>query len=50
MAWALLFLAGLLEAALRAGDKALARSLAEERVAQKPRCPFSQELRSRAMQ
>ena len=40
----------LLEAALRAGDKALARSLAEERVAQKPRCPFSQELRSRAMQ
>lgn len=39
----------LLEAALRAGDKALARSLAEERVAQKPRCPFSQELRSRAM-
>jgi tetratricopeptide (TPR) repeat protein len=40
----------LLEAALRAGDKALARPLAEERVAQKPRCPFSQELRSRAMQ
>jgi tetratricopeptide (TPR) repeat protein len=40
----------LLEAALRAGDKALARSLAEERVAHKPRCPFSQELRSRAMQ
>ncbi len=40
----------LLEAALRAGNKALARSLAEERVAQKPRCPFSQELRSRAMQ
>jgi len=40
----------LLEAALRAGDKALARSLAEERVAQKPRCRFSQELRSRAMQ
>jgi hypothetical protein len=40
----------LLEAALRAGDKELARSLAEERVAHKPRCPFSQELRARAMQ
>jgi tetratricopeptide (TPR) repeat protein len=40
----------LLEAALRAGDKALARTLAEARVAQKPRCPFSQELRSRALQ
>jgi hypothetical protein len=40
----------LLEAALRVGDKAVARTLAEERVAQKPRCPFSQELRSRAMQ
>jgi len=40
----------LLEAALRAGDKALARTLAEERVAQKPRCAFSQELRNRAMQ
>jgi hypothetical protein len=40
----------LLEAALRAGDKAVARTLAEERVAQKPLCPFSQELRSRAMQ
>lgn len=40
----------LVEAALRAGDKALARALAEARVAQKPRCPFSQELRSRAMQ
>ena len=40
----------LLEAALRAGDKALARTLAEERVAHKPLCPFSQELRSRAMQ
>ncbi|HET9735807.1 MAG TPA: tetratricopeptide repeat protein [Burkholderiales bacterium] len=40
----------LLEAALRGGDKALARTLAEERVAQKPRCPFSQELRSRALQ
>jgi hypothetical protein len=40
----------LLEAALRAGDKAIARTLAEERVAQKPHCPFSQELRSRAVQ
>jgi hypothetical protein len=40
----------LIEAALRGGDKALARTLAEERVAEKPRCPFSQELRSRAMQ
>jgi len=40
----------LLEAALRVGDKSVARMLAEERVAQKPRCPFSQELRSRAMQ
>ena len=40
----------LLEAALRAGDKALARTLAEERVALKPRCAFSQELRNRAMQ
>jgi tetratricopeptide (TPR) repeat protein len=40
----------LLEAALRGGDKALARTLAEERVTHKPRCPFSQELRSRAMQ
>ena len=40
----------LLEAALRVGDKSVARMLAGERVAQKPRCPFSQELRSRAMQ
>jgi tetratricopeptide (TPR) repeat protein len=40
----------LLEAALRAGDKPLARALASERVALKPRCPFSQELRARAMQ
>ena len=40
----------LLESALRAGDKALARSLANERAALKPHCPFSRELRARAMQ
>ena len=40
----------LIEAALRAGDKALARTLAEARAVQKPRCPFSQELRNRALQ
>lgn len=40
----------LLEAALRAGDKPLARALASERVALKPHCPFSQEQRARAMQ
>ncbi len=40
----------LLEAALRAGDKALSRALASERVALKPHCPFSLELRARAMQ
>lgn len=33
-----------------AGDKPLARALAEERVALKPHCPFSRELRARAMQ
>jgi hypothetical protein len=38
----------LLEAALRAGDKPLARALAEERAAQKPGCPFTRELRARA--
>ena len=40
----------LLEAALRSGDKPLARALASERVALKPHCPFSMELRARAMQ
>ena len=40
----------LLEAALRAGDKSLARALASERVSLKPHCPFSRELRSRATQ
>jgi tetratricopeptide (TPR) repeat protein len=40
----------LLEAALRAGDKPLARALAEERVALKPHCPFSRELRTRTLQ
>jgi tetratricopeptide (TPR) repeat protein len=40
----------LLEAALRSGDKPLARALASERVALKPHCPFSMELRERAMQ
>ena len=38
----------LLEAALCAGDKPLARALAEERAAQKPGCPFTRELRARA--
>jgi len=40
----------LIEAALRAGDKPLARALASERIALKPHCPFSQELHARAMQ
>ncbi len=40
----------LIEAALRAGDKPLARALASERVALKPHCPFSLELRARAIQ
>jgi tetratricopeptide (TPR) repeat protein len=40
----------LIEAVLRSGDKALARALASERVALKPHCPFSLELRARAMQ
>lgn len=40
----------LLEAALRGGDRPLARALASERVALKPHCPFSMELRERAMQ
>ncbi len=40
----------LIEAALRSGDRPLARALAEERVALKPHCPFSLELRARAMQ
>jgi hypothetical protein len=40
----------LLEAALRSGDKPLSRALASERVALKPHCPFSMELRERAMQ
>ena len=38
----------LIEAALRAGDKPLAQALANERVALKPHCPFSRELRARA--
>ncbi|MCP5368782.1 MAG: tetratricopeptide repeat protein [Hyphomicrobiales bacterium] len=38
----------LIEAALRAGDGALARSLTGERVALKPHCPFSWSLRRRA--
>jgi len=38
----------LIEAAIRAGDAALARGLAEERVAMKPDCPFSLDLRERA--
>jgi len=40
----------LIEAALRDGNKALARALTHERAALKPHCPFSLELRSRAMQ
>ncbi len=40
----------LIESALRSGDRPLARALAEERVALKPHCPFSLELRARAMQ
>ena len=40
----------LIEAALRAGNKPLARALASERVSLKPHCPFSRELRARAMQ
>jgi tetratricopeptide (TPR) repeat protein len=40
----------LIEAALRSGNKPLARALASERVSLKPHCPFSQELRARAMQ
>jgi len=38
----------LLEAALRAGDRALAQALANERTALKPHCPFSWSLRERA--
>jgi tetratricopeptide (TPR) repeat protein len=38
----------LLEAALRGGDRPLARALASERVALKPHCPFARELRARA--
>ena len=38
----------LIEAALRSGDKPLAWALANERVALKPHCPFSLELRARA--
>ena len=40
----------LLEAALRSGDRPLAQALASERVSLKPHCPFSRELRARAMQ
>ena len=40
----------LIEAALRSGDKPLAQALANERVSLKPHCPFSLELRARAMQ
>lgn len=38
----------LLEAALRGGERSLARALAHERTAQKPHCPFSWGLRTRA--
>ena len=37
-----------IEAALRAGDHALARALANERTSLKPHCPFSWKLRERA--
>jgi len=37
-----------IEAALRAGDHALARALANERTSLKPHCPFSWRLRERA--
>ncbi|MEO8717114.1 MAG: tetratricopeptide repeat protein [Burkholderiales bacterium] len=39
----------LIESALRAGDKPLAQALASERLALKPHCPFSRELRARAL-
>jgi hypothetical protein len=38
----------LIEAALRGGDKALARALTAERTALKPHCPFGRELAGRA--
>ncbi len=38
----------LLEAALRSGERATARALADERVALKPHCPFSWRQRARA--
>jgi tetratricopeptide (TPR) repeat protein len=38
----------LLEAALRSGNRAVARALADERVALKPHCPFSWRQRARA--